>query len=265
MVPPLPVEIDWGHPLSVGLIGLYIPSRGGADLAGNGPPIFPQSATTFAPSGVGPGASSLTNTSGMASAAIPTRFQRATTNLGLVHVGWHTATTQGSTSESCIFGMTFSGATYLPFTITTNAGNFHFCTNAGSNFATYSLGVGATLGLNIVAVSNYTGGGNTLYAYKNGASLIAGGTTTAGNVAWAGGPNCKVDMCYSQWTPSTLWENCISLAGMFYDFGASPMSASLAAWQGAEPFAMLRPIVRRTFVTVPATASAARARAIIMA
>lgn len=260
-VPTVPVEVDFSHPLGANLIGLYIPGLGGTDLCGNGPPIFPQANTSFTTSAHGPGASSLMNTSGMASTAIPTRFQRVNTNMGLVHVGWHTSTATGATAESCLFGLTFSGATYLPFTITTNNTQFHFCNNNGANFATFSLAAGSpTLGLNIVAVTNSTAGvANSFYAYKNGVNTLSAGSTGVGAVNWSGGPNCKVDMCYSQWTPGTLWMNCISLAGMIYDWGPSPMPANLAAWQGVEPFAMLRPIVRRTY-SMPSVVSTTQAQ-----
>ena len=252
LVPQVPVEIDWSHPLAANLIGLYLPSRSTADLAGNGPPIFPQSATTFIPSGSGSGASSLVANSGMLSTQVPTRFQRAPTYLAIMHVGWHTSTSQGATASQVLFGMSFSGATFLPFTIITNAGNFQFATNAGSNFGTYGTGFTANLGLNVIAATNWTGGGNSaLYCYKNGVLGTAGFSTTVGNINWTAGPNCRVDMCNTQWTAGTSWENCISLAGMFFDSGAVRLPDSTFAWLGNEPFAMLRPIVRRTYLTPP--------------
>ena len=263
-VPQHAVEIDFDHPQARGLVGLYIPGgrSGFRDLCSIGPALTPHTAGTFGQSSLGPGLNCNANSSGASSSVRPTQYEFASTNAAVVHLGYHLAT-QATGSDSPIVALNRSGggSPYYPWNLAlfNNANGITFECSAGGPFNTAVL---ADIGINSLAVTFGTQNGNSVTMYKNGTSLGGGSLTSAITYYSDDLFEIGVNTAYQ-----TRYYNGISLAAWVYNTGSVQMPASTVAWLAREPFAMLRPVVRRSYCIpgVVAAAPTTQARAMVMA
>lgn len=261
-VPTDAMEIDWSHPLARGLVGLYIPGgrSGLTDLCGIGPVLTSHANGTMVASSLGPGLNGNTTNAGASSTVEPTQYEFTNTYMALVHLGMHLSqfATNGDAPLLAI-NRSSGGAPYYPYNLAT------FQTTTGIAFEYMGqqafTSVLPDLGINSLAVTFGTQSGNALAIYKNGASIQSGNMQLTIGYYSDDLLEIGVNTGYN-----TRYYGGISLAAAIYNTGAAAMPASTVAWLAREPFAMLRPVVRRSY-SVPSVvvAAATQARAMVMA
>ena len=235
-------EIDWGHPLAQGLIGAWILNEGG------GPPVDSVvgyratslgTGNSWAP--LGAGGSFVIAHGGVASVNTP-------------HSAQYNPTTQATLAMGCTLdthggGMMCHGdydaltGVILEQSIAAD--------RAPSFYINGSLQVSATdvslpyeVGHVRHVAATYNGAGNSIIyidgAANNSAASTQSSITAATGVMCLGG----VDPSRTRYMDGTL------IHAFFYRVA---LAAGLALWLATEPYAMLRPIVRRRYF-VPAAA-----------
>lgn len=247
VVPTFPVEVDRTHPLAHGLIGLWLPTAGGADLVGG--------VVLAQPAG---GLSPITATSRGAA------WMQQTGNTGLLAPA-ATAFTTGST-----FALFWRGAILGNF-----VGNYN-APVVGVTYADTDTNPYVAYDIEI------TGGENIYGRVQNAqsASIQAGvGELSAGLTVGAFGLNFYRDGLFGSnaaaAAPLFSATSQVSIGCYPGDLGRSPNVATnlaafynasddvsqaggseLMAWLHAEPFGMLRPKIRRIYGFAPAPITA---------
>lgn len=252
-VPRGQFEVDLSHPLGKGLVGLYIPGSvyGFRDITNNGPLLVPASPIISTSSG--PALNSAGATGGATSTGQPTQYQ-FTSAMTLGYSGYLVAA-HGSFAAP-MWGVANSSNTYkaclvvTPSTTTQFQGIFR---NASGN---QTIGTGidwslpssspafpnvGVMGVNFTANTvNWTTTNHTTLP----GSLAAGtnSLSSAGAPAW----NSADQLCLGFYTggagvQSVTWD----LMGAIWNLD---LSSDLQAWFCTEPYAMLKPIVSKTYV-----------------
>ena len=228
-VPTFPVEIDWSHPLAAGLSGVYLPAIVPFNLVNNSP-LAVNTAGSIGGTKWGPGSSAQ-----LTDSYVPV-WQQTATNCCV----WFGNLTSLSANANFFQGIyaqpdTSPYATY-GFSANASNGTIYGQWNTVGSFngvdATYS----ASLGNQCLAVNWVT---QEIGVFVNGA--------LDGGMAGGYGPT---------YSSTSSWEiggpGSYTAAALNY---ARDLPPSLLAWLASEPFAMLRPVRRRTYF-VPASSGA---------
>ncbi len=249
LVPTVPVEIDWTHPLSQGLTWLMIPGspHGFADIVGNYPRLIPSSTNyLIVPSSEGPVASATVagdtgasvfignNPHGLTSAG--TILWNGRINSSAISSGTQIAGVQSSAGYDYYFGFGVGGspATY-------SAVAWLGSTGYSSSSSTWAVG-------HQRAIAAFTAPG-TLGFWVNGALVSNNTTLPAGSVPFDGN-TYLVNNIIMYNTGFGTYQNTAQIA-----MWNQELSSGLIQWLSAEPFAMLRPIRRRMFYGVASGSS----------
>lgn len=269
-VPTFPVEIDWSHPLARfpggSLASLVMPASpmGVRDIA-TGVQVFSNGASQIGASARGPGA----YFSGASSSQyLALNSQYGTGSLSIVVVANPTSISSSTNQVAMMIGNDSNSVTGWSLGIYTNT-TPQWVAAAIDSSSTSANATGGTpqAGKTDVVAAIYNSAAGTSTLVVNGAQLASQGGIGAarrGNSisnfspigiyinsgSGADGPFTGVDM----------WPGTIPVAQVFY--GALP--SDLAAWVTTEPFAMLRPVRRRTYF-VPASAPSSNIGASLVA
>ncbi len=244
-VPTVQVEIDWSHPLARGLVGLYVPggAKGLVDLCGIGPRLAPMSGLAgVADSGVGPGLNCVGASTGAQGVTRFTGYEFTTQNVAVFHVGWHFGV-NGSFSALLIGCATGGAPAYGLDLADSNTSARLVLASWATTVVIGNIGIGRqTVG------ATFTCAGSAPYVgYLNGKALVSGTTAVTASTYDSG----------SREVIGTLGGasrnlNMIALGEFIYNTGTAPMTADLIAWLHNEPFAMLRPVAKRTYGIIAA-------------
>ena len=234
-VPNFPVEVDWNHPLSAGLLLYLLPGVSNVDLV-NGL-TFAQNSTTnllsFVPTPMGPGVRGVYKDGALvstivASGTAPPKWQITRGSLigGGVFSGTNTNGALAQISQHYVaYGFSLSGAT-ASFSSSTGSGSFSSVT-----LGTAVLGPSPT-----VMQCDWAVGGNADF-YQDGALV---GSVSMGSLAPVWNQTTSPLMAaVGQTGVGTTYTNQAAYA--FSGIYSQPLGADLGAWLRAEPFAMLRP------------------------
>ena len=252
-VPTSPVEIDWSHPLAEGLVCCVIPGVSLVDLAGS--TIFnPGTNPTIGGAPRGPSLYYSATTQTAPYAPVTQKLQLQTVSLV-----WRGALIGGVASNFGLLGSATGNpgsapaAPYNPWEVYSS---------------TYSGGI-ETFG--VIAAANGAYGGATFnYPEPLGTavSVLCAFDMTGTNSVTAYANGTQQSLTYSNPIPSGTYtytgSEIIYVGGDWREAGAATeqgliynrlLGAREAAWLTAEPFAMLRPVRRRTYF-VPASSGA---------
>lgn len=230
-------EIDWGHPLTAGLFALYLFSEGGGvpvDLCGH--VGITRTGATFVASALGPAMSFSGTTDRL------TATQTPAADAPLSMAAWFLpadVTVLGTVMGVSDGAVTRYDLLYFRGDVGGNPVQ-HFC-NGATTFSTGQSSNGV-LGVNTWNhVVTVTATASSRAAYLNGVKTAD--TTNIGSQATMDrlGIACRPDAVQ-------LFNGQIAFAA----FWSTALSDELAAWLYAEPYAMLRPIVRRAWFSFPA-------------
>lgn len=241
LVPTVPSEIDWGHPLARGLLSLYVPGLSLGDFTPGGPSLAGGSAATIAPTPHGPGYADQVINNGAAFAACPAKLKIAGPMTLLLRL--YQISTMGGTSGGPLWGVQHDIANGAPFFdlalgSLANGQVFLACNDgAGGTLFTgfdFACAVGALS--NVVGV--YLPGGSSS-CYLNG-GLNGTAVATPSQTAFGGADLLTLG---SAGAAEFIQPNLASLEGAIW---GRALSADEITWLDVEPFAMLRPIKRHT-------------------
>jgi hypothetical protein len=265
LAPAYPVEVDWSHPLSRGLTSLYVPAVSGGyirNLAGAGGDL---TSTTGSPViGIGAYGPEGRGSDGNGWYGNSTPAMRAFTTQASVYCffgNWISG--QHYPQEPVLFGLNYGGGDpYQAISFTSSStsgkfGNIQLCWNYNGTgtFSTLDSTVNTqSVGSYWNALGTVQTGGNAII-YVNGAQNVS---ASAGSGTIAIASTSQVAFASDIGAPAYSLGAAIVAAGTWN----RALSAQEAAWLNAEPFAMLRPVTRRTWGTVISVAPPA-ARTII--
>lgn len=233
VVPTEDVEIDWGHPLAVGLVACYLPGVSLRDLAGVGPTLLADSGAAITTTPRGPALRSTVSRGRAYVTGIPQSWQLAVAGT----LFWAGDITGTPVNGATFWGNNYDSVSSSPY-VSYNAGingsnQVAFFWNSGGSFQhPASSGPSVNSSLRSVAMMFVVGG--NMIGYANGGQIISTAfgasapsytSTTTANI---GGDNND---------PSrNIGGN--SAIALTYN---RALSAGESAWLDAEPFAMLRP------------------------
>jgi alpha-tubulin suppressor-like RCC1 family protein len=249
-VPTVPVEIDWSHPLSVGLNCLYVlgSKHGRSDMCNTGPFLYFQNggsvpvtsdyssssyALKSAPRGLG--GYQLTGGNAIGLGNYANSRIKLTNNFSLFWFGQPVGNSSGGASLN--FGLTYAYNTspYVSAAIFQGGGgtvpSFQFGTTGSVSVSGSSVAAGSTNVYCATVSSSLTG---TLY--QNGVSV---GSATATALTYPASTGVFIGCIEGG---STL--NAITYSAGQY---SRVLSSSEVQWLTVEPFAMLKPIKSRVF------------------
>lgn len=220
-VPTVPVEINWGHPLAQGLVGLYLPGVAFYNLA-NGNPLSVAATGSIGATKWGPGSSSQLQDS-----YVPP-YQQTPTNC-CIWIGNLYSVSANATLFQGIYANpnTTPYATYGMYADATSA-VLYGQWNAVGNYNDVASSTTLSLGNQVVSVNWIT---EAIADFVNGVhngGIVGGFSPT--------------------YSSTSLWL--IGSAGSYtagvLNYNTS-LPASLQAWAAAEPFSMLKPIIRKKY------------------
>ena len=249
-VPTFPVEIDWSHPLADGLVCCVIPGVSLRDLAGS--TLFnPGTNPTIGGAPRGPSLYYNATTQTAPYAPVTQKLQLQTVSLV-----WRGAFVGGVTSNFGLLGSATGNpggvppAPYNPWEIfsSTYSGGVEtfgvIAATNGTNYGNATFNYDLPLGtdISILSAFNITGS-NSITAYANGVeqSLTYGSALPGGTYSYTGS---EIIYIGGDWREA----GAATEQGLIYN---RLLGAREGAWLTAEPFAMLRPVRRRTYF-VPA-------------
>ena len=253
-VPTSPVEIDWSHPLAEGIGCLFIPGYSLRDLARTELILAWGSGGAIGGSASGPIAlnnSTSTSVNALSSPTIGVPPSIAGGNQFTVICDTNIL---GAPSSNAYYFYTAYNATggtpYILWgTSVNNSGDYSFYLNNDGTINTdLQTAVAPAVGRAFLAVTCQIGGNSNLYLNN---SLL--GTASAGS-----------SVPVSSSTSYVVLGNGSNSAIKFGSFYNSILTPQLMAWLNAEPFAMLRPVRRRTYF-VPASAPSSNIGASLVA
>lgn len=249
--PTVPVEVDPSHPLALGLIGCFVASQGPRDLCGNSPIVTTLSGGTppLIATSAGPAWQQTTGAQALYAPAAPI-FKAGQT----FTVFWSGVCLGSAVGpfDSLAAGIDYADATevspYISYGL--DSSNSMLARTPASAVGP-SMSVGDDF--NAAAILStfnaaFTNGVPTVYA--NGTNTTA---ITFSAVA---------TLCIGGYRGDTTRSpNLATRCAYFFnqDFGSTNGQSNLPqmAWLSAEPFAMLRPVVRRSYYKVAAGGSGA--------
>ena len=242
-VPTFPVEIDWSHPLADGLLSLFIPGNGMVDLV-TGLPWTPQDNPQLGGCMYGPGLYLPANGSGVTQPSYNSPVLQAwqqPLNIGLFAVGYFEGI--GESNYPTIITVNGVGASLAT---TGSPVDFTMGTLSGNGI---SISQSSPIATAMVGTTGPGGSGFTVAGVGSGGQY--GGTPTYSSTTTVnlGGGNAS--------------NGAVLVAGGFFNATNSPL-AFAADWLRVEPFAMLRPVRRRTYF-VPASAPSSNIGASLVA
>lgn len=232
-VPTVPVEVDWGHALAQGLLALIIPGIGPVDLV-TGLPWTPRNNPQLAGCSYGTGLYLPANGSGATQPdyhSQPLQSWQQPTNVGVFCVGYFENI--GENNYPSLFGA------YDIVQIQT-----------GGN-PTVNFGVSG-LGSNSVAIQQNAPIATAVVGFSgpSGTGLIVAGVGSGGTY---GGTPTYSSTTYLYLGSGTASNGAVLVSGGFFN-ADYPQLPNAADWLQAEPFAMLRPLIRRKYY-LPQTTS----------
>ena len=243
-VPTAPVEVDWSHPLAANLACLFIPGYSLHDLAQTGLSLAWGSAGAIGATSRGP--SAWNNSTSISSDALATPQAGIPASI----VGGNEFTVVASThifgapaANAVFFSVNYSSSGSAPYVVwdlgTNSSQCYSFFINNGGTFNGNSQSTTLpSIGPAFLVGTCQIGGNTNLYLNNSlllsePASSPSPTSTSTSNITLGSGSNSAIEF------------------GSFYN---SILTAQITAWLTAEPFAMLRPIRRRTYF-VPASAT----------
>ena len=241
-IPTGAVEIDWGHPLANGLVALYVPGVSGVDLTRIAPPIvITGSGGTIVSGPRGPALDLSSIGTASSSTGLPPQLE---INKGTIL--WSGKFSSNPSSDWAVFATSYSNPNanpYVPY------GIYYAIASSGMAFA-YGVVAFASLAFPSGTPSNYNqwgvsfdvAGGNYL-GYLNGVVQSLVGT-----------PQSNGGFAFT--STSSLGFGDSRSGHAYSDIGAIwnyQQTADHMAWMNAEPFAMLRPVVRRVYFAARST------------
>lgn len=264
--PTTPVEVIPDHPLGLagGLVSCYLARNWPRliDICGVQPDLTMSGTIQLVPYTTGPSLFVTTVAAGMQATAGTTFTTRAASAASLF---WYGERTAGGVNPGGVLGITAHSSLSSPYSaayliyssandIQAQIGNsnnaYAFVVSSGNAFSAPKVAASAAL----------TWGQNTnINLYIDGA--VAGTPAAGGGFPLIQDANAVIFM--SGCSVLNQYPGCVSIMGLFY---ARELTANQVAWLHREPFAMLRPVVQRSYYIVPAAApSVQQSRAIIMA
>lgn len=244
-VPLMPVEVDWQHPLSRGLVCCFVP--GGASgfdnladygtrvAANNGDfaqRLTPGSAGALVSTSIGPGLDSRT-ASGGASGPGGSNLSAPVTTFTLGWAGDYFGATGGSNLESMLMGVSASAARPAQF-MNHNSGLIFAYTQTGFIIRIQSNHIPAS-GFRALACTFTLNG--TALIYSEGVQVGSGAITTMTG-GWNNSPTVDLGASLTRANPV------ISCIGTIWTRVLTPDEIT---WVSQEPFAMLRPVAKRVY------------------
>jgi hypothetical protein len=231
VVPTVPVEIDWSHPLASRLITMIMPGRGAIDICEN-MPLGTYSGVTCVPSAIGP-VTNFPNAGYLSFPDAPSAWASLATDFSTVALVNPSSLSAGS---SIISKTTGNSANPVDWWIGSSYNQFY--RGSGSSSDSYAAGSpGITIGTwNTLAWSSNRVG--TTRAFVNGLQVIS---LTSGTQPIL--DNTGVFRIGQRADAGTQWNGQIASIWLY----SRALSSSEMAWQKAEPFAMLSPKIRRRF------------------
>ena len=239
LVPSCPVELDTTHPLAQGLVSLFLPGISMSDLCGRAKPLVcgASGKTVVGPFGAAlyqsdylqtPTPSSLLTSSAVSMFAAGTITSNPTYYPRLVGICY---TNNGNTAPYDVAGVQFTSSLAVNYLVWNSGGVAH---NAVGS-------INFSLNTPTVAMVTYSvGGAINLYA---GSSLSVTASFGASQPTYAANSVLEI---FSNTSSPYLTSNLPSAAAIAA-WWARQLSGAEAAWLAAEPFGMLRPIVRRQY------------------
>ena len=233
-VPTFPVEIDQSHPLAQGLLSLFVPALGLLDLV-TGLPWIPSNSPQLGGCSYGQGLYLPANGTGVSQPGYtsqPLQAWQQPVNIGLFAVGYFENIGEGN--YPAFIGL--NGVNVYAATVGSPV-NFIFQTLSGNEIVIPQTAPIATA---MVGTTGPNGSGFTV-AGVGGGGQYGGSVTYPSNTTLGFGGG-------------TASNGAVLIAGGFFNASSGALS-NAASWLQAEPFAMLRPIRRRTYF-VPASSGA---------
>ena len=235
MVPSGPFELNWNHPLSQGLVALYVAGRVD-DLTGNGPPLITEYRA---------GQHGIAFLSGVANEApIPQAYRigEAVSIFAIaeIYLNYQTFVDIGLTDVNNSFN------TFYQLGINGYEGIFFYYNNGQSGIpGQTSLDILWNASTNpFTASKQYVTMSGTL-KYGGMAKLYTNGALNVSQVAPVGPAYNGVSAVIA---PAYASTNVIVPIAGWYNI---ELSADMTAWLHAEPFAMLKPVKPRTLYSFP--------------
>jgi hypothetical protein len=237
LVPTVPVALDQAHPLAMGLVALYVPGASWNDLSGVNGALTPGTGTLVS---TARGTGWFTNTLADAATAVIAPSAQLTQNISTFWLGailgaaggaglpwvWGSDNVADSERQNMIY---LNGTTNLQIITNNGVGGANSFTSIGGSIPTGVFSAAVTQGPTGAGFGPYS-------AYINGVTTASGsvnqGSSYSSNLLYFGGN-----------------ANAVGLMGAWWN---APLPANIIAWLAAEPFALLRPIVRRSYYHAPA-------------
>lgn len=246
-VPTFPVEVDWTHPQAQGLQAAYIPGLTFTDITGINGTLTAVGSPPFAQTAMGQGVQFNTNTGSLTVAA-----GTATTGLqGVLHASsgatlfWSGVILGGSTNGGNVPLIGISPISNNPPYAFLNLDNPQAGSPSGITLAWNGNNNFTSIGPFGTAVTSVPGTRAASFSYAGNAIAYLGGINQ-GSSAFGGAPAGFSDgsLFFGTVPAFAGTSNNITTAGLVF---AEALGPDRIAWLNAEPFAMLRPIVRRSF------------------
>lgn len=245
-VPTVPVEINWGHPLAEGLVFCVIPGIALIDLAGSS--VFnPGTSQTIGASDSGPGLYFPSTTQTAPYAPVTPKLQLSTVSLV-----WRGTILAYLASNFGLLGAATGNpggvpsAPYNPWEVYYNTGasgvvTFSIIAANTSSDGTANFNFDLSIGqeVSLAASFDMNATANSYAAYANGIAqtLSSSSLPSSGTYSWTGSEIIYVGGDWREAAASTS-------QGLIYNRIINGVDA---AWLQAEPFAMLKPIIRRKY------------------
>lgn len=241
-VPTFPVEINRAHPLGAAVAGLYLPGsayHGNADLAGVGPTLTRDQATIPYVTGAGAALASTVAAADLYG-TIPAEW-KFTTNWAMYWRGARIGSASGAVPLMQVQYDSANGAPYESYGLFDVFGSWKSAWNTGgvetvgNNIAVPTAGAVAGF------AANFTVGGNVV-VYKSGAQADS-------KAFGASVPSYSATsvLVFGSHTAYTSYSNAATNLGVIF---SRVLTADEHAWMEAEPFGMLRPVLRRRLYAV---------------
>lgn len=251
IIPSVPSEIDWSHPLSRGLLSLYLPGISLSDFVADGPTLIGGTAATIAPTPHGPGYADQVVNNGAAFAACPPKLKIAGNMTLLLRL--YQISTMGGTSGGPLWGIQHDIANGAPFFdlalgSLANGQVFLACNDGAGGTLFTGFDFACTVGALSNVVGVYLPGGSSSCFLNSGLNGTA--VATPSQTAFGAADLLTLG---SAGAAEFIQPNLASLAGAIW---GRALSTDEIAWLDAEPFAMLRPIARRTYFAPVTTINA---------
>ncbi len=241
-----PVEVDWNHPLSQGLIGAFVASQGFVNVAGQSPPLKPNTETPIGTNAFGPAYIQQTGGAGLYLTA-PQNFRL----LNQLSVFWK-GTCLGSyvgPYNAIIAGVSAASTDTSPYVA---YGVINTSTNAtGINISGNTAGATTVVaGQNFDVGLSYAPSFNGHFYFDGAYQIYSGGPI--GSNSYLSSAQITIGGYLGDLTRS---PNVATNCAYFYDFtqDANGSTDPRMPWLHEEPFAMFKPRTVRRYYTVVTT------------